>query len=284
MGQIYEFDGHPLPMYNSEQDRSTGTADSSLVDSLGSTFDYRGARASHTRKVAFSITGIYSPDDDYWVDELGQAVVDEGGERIIASFWDTELTAQVADLKAKVGTRGILWRRRLDDTTVVEWKRARLLKVPHRAAYKHKGYAEVEAHFETTMLGWRSAASSTVAQAVPAGAPTILFSGNLGDYIIQDAVITVARTTGTITAVQITDAGIDISWVGSIAAGQTLTIDAGESTVVRSDGTNQYAGFSLGAGHTATGWLPLALGNNSPAITVTGGNALVTVEYYNQWA
>ena len=61
--QIYEFDGVTLPIYNPDQDLSTGTVDSTLLASVGGTFDVWSSVQRTPRMVKHAVNGIYAADD-----------------------------------------------------------------------------------------------------------------------------------------------------------------------------------------------------------------------------
>lgn len=271
-----------LPDRMPEDDLDTGDAEGTLVDSVGGAFDHWGDRRRLPRKDVIQHRGKYVGEKTYWVDHLGNYIVDHLGNRIIIGTAEQMLRSQVDAIKAKEGQRDSLWRQREDDGAL-QWKTARLLRVNHtQTVNEAKIIAECFLAFETLMAGWRDEAAAITSRSVSDGVLDFLNVHNDGVYTVEDAVLTVARTSGTITAVRVTGSGIDLSWSGSIEAGETLTIDAGQQTVQIGDG-DEYSGFALNAGHTADTWLPLSAGQNILHVTVTGGNADVSVEHYAQW-
>jgi len=113
-----------------------------------------------------------------------------------------------------------------------------------------------------------------------AGVAASLVVTNSGLLPVYDGVLSIARTSGTITSVTVSGGGVNFVWTGSIGAGQTLVIDAGAQTVTIG-AADAYAGFALGA--TARDWLPLEVGINILSVTVVGGNATISMSHYNQW-
>ena len=85
--QIYEFDGVPLPLYNPEQDLSTGTVDSTLMASVGGTFDVWSAYQRTPQKIKHTVSGIYAADDSLLLlkDHAGNQIVDHAGNRIMVA-------------------------------------------------------------------------------------------------------------------------------------------------------------------------------------------------------
>lgn len=277
-----EFDGVPLPTANFEQAHDIAPIESDLQDSVGSVYDYRGAARKAARKQTISLRGIYWGETGYMVDEAGNPIVDEAGNYLIAGDAVNMLRAQVDALRAKRGARGPLWRVRISDGAR-QWLTARLLQIAWQRTRPDMAVrAELSCLFESAMTAWRAETGTGVTASAAAATPTGLLVQNGGDVAVADAVLSVARTSGTITAVRVQGPGIDWTWTGSIGAGQTLQVDCGSQTMRRS-GADVYGGWVRAAAHTAPGWLPLALGDNPFLVTVAGGNATLTISHYNQF-
>ena len=283
--RIYLFGTTPLPPAMPEDDLSTGQVDSTLVDSIGSVYDAWGNAAGLPRRQTINLRGMFEISNNdafpggqsiYLVSHLGDQIVDHLGNNIIVDSAPLALRRNITLLKAQTGTRQRLFRRREDDA-VISWKLARLIKIGYiRTIEDANAVANLEMTFETHQAGWRMNTATTVAANLPAG----LSITNGGDITVYDAVLMITAT-GTITSLAITGTPtglgvIDLAWTGSLTSGQALVIDAGAGTV-RIGGTNQYAGFSRGAGHTAAGWIPIPVG--ASVLNVTGnaaGNASIT--------
>lgn len=278
---IDEFDGVALPLYNPQQQDDAAPADPALMDSVGGVFDYWGTGVRPARRQQIEISGIYLGQMAYLVDEAGNRLADEAGNRLIAGSAENRLRAQVEALRAKTGVRGSLWRTRQDDAAR-EWITARLLRVTHAKRRAEMAvYATVTCLWESAHVAWRAATATSTSGSATDGALFGLTVSNGGTVTVFDAVMTVTRTAGTITAVAVTGPGIAWIWTGSLASG-SLSVDCGAGTV-RAAGVSSYSGFSLGAGHTVQGWLPLTPGMTPLLVTVTGGNATVTVQHYDQF-
>ena len=283
--QIYQFDGVALPLYNPETDLSSGVAASTLRQSIGGTFDVYGSRQRLPDVVKFTTRGIYVAGDGntLLVDHSGNRILDHSGNRILVATSLQWLRLQVDTLRARAGVRGTIWRRRWQDTTVTQWKTARLLSVKEAGSTKLRtALAELECAFETAHAAWRSSAASTVSGNLVSGGYVGLNATSDGNAPVTDPEITVTAS-GAITDVRIACAalGVDLRWTGTLASGHTLTIDCGAMSVFRS-GSDAYSGFTLSAGHTARGWLPLAAGIN--ALTVyADGTGTAQISHYNQW-
>lgn len=279
--QIVEFCGVTLPYYNPEQQDSAAVVESALMDSVGGVTDYYGTLTRRARRYGIELTGIYLGETSYVVDEAGNQIVDESGNIIIAGDGVSMLRAQVQALRAKTGVRGSLWRIRQDDDAR-EWITARLLSVTHDKRREEMGrLAKLSCSFESTHTAWRAETATTTSVSTTAGVGVGLVVPVGGDTGVQDAVLTVTRTSGTITAVTVTGAGIAWMWTGSLASG-AVVVDCGAQTV-RKAGVDAYSGFALGSGHTVAGWLPLEPGLTPLTVTTTGGAATVAVQHYNQW-
>jgi hypothetical protein len=283
--QIYEFDGVTLPEYNPEQDLSSGSVDSTLMSSAGGSFDVWSGIRRTPRTVKHQISGIYTAADGtaYIVDHAGNQIVDHNGNRIIANTAQALLRGQVDAIRAKHGATGSLRRRRWDDTTVYQWKTARLLQVVERSDVKHRTVAaKVDLIFESAMANWRDASVDTISGTLVAGGAVGLLLESQGNATIEDSVITVAASSA-ISSLQfsILHLGIDLRYSGAVGAGSTLQIDCGAQTVLL-NGVAAYAEFSLGARHTARCWCPLPPGSWAMQVSANGAGT-VTASHYDQW-
>jgi len=279
--QIYEFDGVALPLYDQRQDLGTGAVSSSIVLSAGGAFDWAGSARRLPRSQAATISGIYAAevDGDGLVTEAGNALISAAGIYIVTHSGEADLRAQVGELKAKVGVRGTLRRRRFDNLAVAQWRTARLLDVRERGEVAERGWrAGIDCVFETALPGWRSASQSTVSLLSNA------LVGVAGTMPVRHAVLTVTAS-AEISSVSVYSAerGIDWTWTGTLAAGTTLTVDD-EAQTVTNAGSDAYSGFVLWSGHTATGWLNLEPGNQSLSVSVVGSATAVSLAWYNVFA
>lgn len=279
--QIYEFDGVSLPLYNQQQDLGTGAIASSIVLSAGGAFDWAGTARRLPRSQASTLTGIYAAEvnGDMLVDSVGDFLVDDVGAYLVTHDGQADLRAQVAAIKAKIGTRGTLRRRRFDDFTVAEWRTARLLDVRERGEVEERGIrAGLDLTFETVLPGWRAASQSSVSLASNA---LVSVAGNLP---VRHAVLTVTASAEiTVVTVTSTSRGISWTWSGTLAAGTSLVI-SDEARTVLNAGVDAYSGLALASGHTATGWLDLEPGDQLVNVSVTGTASAVTLAFYPVYA
>lgn len=276
---LTDFNEVALPGRMPEDDLSTGMAENSLLDSIGGAFDYWQTVQRPPRKRTIPFRGIYTGETTYLVDEAGNYIVDEAGNYIIAGYAANILRAQIDALLAQQGRRGSLWREREDGA--LQWLTARLQSVNYIRKVDDAYTATIDCQFETLDYAWRAETATQKSVNASAGVAAGLTVSNGGDVTVYDATLTVARTSGTISGVTVTGPGVAWTWAGSLASG-ALVIDCAAQTV-RAAGVNAYSGFSLGAGHTARGWLPLEPGDTPLVVTVTGGAATVTVTHYNQF-
>jgi hypothetical protein len=280
-----EFDGVPLPIYNPSQDHSSTEVQSSLVRSAGGLFDHYGSRRRRGQGLRVQMTGLYigMPTGTFLVDHLGSFIVDHGGNFLTTGNEGADLRAQINALRSKVGMQGTLWRSLLG-TTSRHWITARLLRVGWPQEVSDRLWkAQLTCEFESIMEGWRAATqTATIATLTTFEGPRALTVMVQSLATIEDAILTIVAD-ATITSVRVrsTPLGVDWTWTGTLAAGSTLTIDAGAQTV-RRDGVDAYSGFALAAAHTAQAWLPLAPGVNLYTVTANGlGTA--TLRHYDQW-
>jgi hypothetical protein len=280
--QYVTFDGVSLPLFDHSQEHAPMQAEPTLVDSIGGAYDWVGTARRKGRKQIISLTGVYFGETTFLVDELGNFIVDDLAAFLIAGDSYQMAQAQVVALLEKKGVRGQLWRKRLDDS-VLEWKTARVLSISWPRVWEdHAIKAELTCEFETAMEFWHASTQTATSVNAVAGVPIALNVDNTGQ-VVDDATITVTRTSGTITAFTLTGGGVSLSWTGSLGASEVLTIDCGAQTV-RENTTDSYSGFSLSGSHSAAGWLPLASGANPFVVTVTGGNATVAINHYAQFS
>lgn len=280
--QFTKFDGIELPLYNHQQNHDPMPAESTIIDSVGGAWDWFGTARRRGRKQIIPFRGMFTAEQYGLVDDSGNPVVDESMQQIIVAEGVAALRAKVVALLEKRGVRGPLWRKRLDDN-VLEWKTARLLQIGWPRKWEDHGLlAELSFQFETYMEGWNAATATASSDSAVAATPLGLTVENAGQIPVDDGVFTVTRTSGTITTVAVTGTGIDWTWTGSLGASDVLTIDAGNQTVKKT-GADAYSGFVLGGSHTAQGWLPLAEGDNTLTVTLTGGNGTVAVSHYDQF-
>lgn len=279
--QIYEFDGVSLPLYNQQQDLGTGAVASSIVVTAGGAFDWAGTARRLPRSVAATVTGIYAAemDSDTLVTDLGDRIIETTAVPIVTHGGQADLRAQVAALKAKIGVRGTLRRRRFDDFNTAEWRTARLLDVRERGQVEERGWrAGIDCVFETWRPGWRAASQSSVSLIANA------LVSVAGEMPVRHAVLTVTAS-AEITAVTVTSAsrGINWTWSGTLAAGASLVV-SDEAQTITNAGADAYSGLVLNSGHTAAGWLDLEPGNQLINVTVTGTASAISLAFYAVYA
>lgn len=280
---LIRFDEVQLPTAMPVEDFGTGPVESTLRASVGGVTDILGSAQRRPRRHTFGHKGKYVGEVAYRITSDGDyRVTSDGDLRVTAASKIADLHGKTDDLKAKIGVLGTLWRERLADGELT-WKRCRLMEVRHVETVANADVvSEVESVFETNQAGWRSENAVTASVSASDGVPVALVVENAGALPVEDAILRVERTSGTISEVRVVAIGIDITWTGSIAAAQTLVIDDQDQTVLIGT-SDQYSGFTRNAGHTADNWLPLARGTNVLTVTVIGGDATVSLEHYNQW-
>jgi hypothetical protein len=278
--QINQFDGVVLPIYNPSQDHSGTEVQSSLLAVTGGMIDLYGSRRKPGRGQKISITGLYEGQSRNLIDHAGNFLVDETGDYIITGAESDDLRGQIDALRAKIGGPGQLNRVWLGGVSLMQWVTARLLRVNYNQSTDDRLYkAVLRCEFETAMEAWRGGVLVMNTIALVAGTNTF-YAPRDGTATVEDAIITVAPSS-TMTSILMQGNGIDWTWSGSLLSSQTLVINCGALTVLKS-GADNFSGFTLNAGHTAQSWLPLLPGKNTLTIT-TDAPGDFTVQYYNQW-
>ncbi len=242
------FDGVTLPLSMPEDPLDTGQVTPGLTPAAGGAFDRYGTRQVLPQMREITFRGRYD----------GSATA-------------AALRTAIDALRAKIGVRGLLVRKREDDA-VLQNLYARLLSVDGRWQMEDGQSALLDLRFETTEATWRHASAATPATGSVGGNTSIV---NDGTAPIFDAVITLTASGGALVNPTLTDAGwgIYLKYTGSIADTKALVIDCGAMTV-KNDGANAYSGFSLESGHTARGWMPLTVATHTLAVAGTGSGSV----------
>jgi len=250
--RIDTFDGVKLPIYNVEQDQAGGAAESPLVRTVNGYADVRGTRRAVMQPATFSVRGIYAAGDYTespagWKVSATQTMVASAGNRIVfVPGGVVDVQEQVDALRAKIGVSGFLVRRRWSDNAAQSIV-ARLVSVRVSTNRQFgRWLAQVEATFEARTPYWQGAILNN------ASASPFLVKGSVTTL---DAALTIA---GPATAVTITGTGINVSWAGSIAGGQSLVIQGVRATAAGVPTTLTY-----GAGHTCEMAIELVPGWNT---------------------
>lgn len=279
------FDGVNLPEVMPEDDLGTGATPSTLIDSLGGAFDYLGTARYRLKRQPIRYVGKYvGRDDTYLVDESGNFVVDESGNYIVATDdYTVDLRDKVDALKAKVGRRGTLIRKREDDAST-QSKQARLLSINHtRTVRDIDRFADLEIVLEATGGPWKSTTATTTSDTLAASDTTIVDVESAGMEEVRDAVITITANGANVTSVEVVlNSDQHWTWTGTLLDGNDLVIDTGALTVTNNN-VDAYTGFALSGDHTIDGWLQLAPSNNVIYFTIVGGPADLSVVHYDQW-
>lgn len=277
------FEHVPMPYAMPIDDLSTGQVDSSLVDSIGTTYNYHGFAQTRLRRFQFSHRGKYVGAVDSRSPDGSDIRVDESGNiRVTSPSIVADLDSQADELKAMRGIWGKLWRRRIKDGQLT-WRWSRLLGVQHIEGVDNaERVTELESRFETNDTAWRSEDALTASVSATNGVQAVMSVPNSGILSIPDAILRVECTSGTITQIEVAGDGIHFIWTGTLTVGQVLEIDSGISTVTKGI-YDAYAGFNLHFNHTYDDWIVLERGNNTLWVTVSGGAADIEVEYNLLW-
>lgn len=250
------FAGLDLPTGMTDEDVGTPTVDTSLIESIGGSFDYYGSLQRYPRKHVIPYKGMYSGSLSY-------------------------VDSKIAALYTLLGGYGQLTRNRIyNNTNHTKYARLVSIKQPRGIELAGVPAAELELVFESAEKAWRGA-TQTNTGSLSAGTTARSLDNN-GNFVADDVIVTVIPS-GTLTALRIyTAGGADWSYTANVTAGQILVIDCGRK-LVRVDGVNKYQYFALASGHSVRDWLPLEPGTTTVNVVLTGAGASVTFSWYDKW-
>lgn len=197
-----------------------------------------------------------------------------------------DLEQQYYALRAAVGTRNLLYRRRTG-VAYEESAYARLLEVSASRDVRDGRRLDVTLGFEILSMAWNGEDSSTLVTLDVA--PKSISLTNSGNAIQRDIIATLTAAGSNITAFRLENltAGhvSSINYANTIAVGKQLVINCGLQTIVN-NGVSDYAHLTFNTWHTIADWFRLAPGTNSIRITRTGGSVASTVafSYHDAWA
>lgn len=284
MTHIYtHFGDVPLPLHRQRYQHDPMSAMPSLQRGVDSFYDLYGSGIADPNMQVMPITGIYIGEVTYLVDEAGNRFVDEAGNHFIFGDAKTMLRSQLLALRHMVRTYDVLWRARVNEQSVREWKMARFVSLRQPTNYDDLYIAEITANFETSMAYWHAEEATEYTDDAEDGVALSLWVENSSSVTIDDAVLTITQTSGTITdiAIACTELGIDLEWTGTLTTNEQLVFDL-SGLAISEDAEDAYSGFEKGADHTATTWMPITPGLHLFTVTVTGGDATVLLSFYAQ--
>jgi hypothetical protein len=208
-----------------------------------------------------------------------------------------EILTQVDAIRAKRGRRGKLYARVDDDS--IRWVWARLRNVQAQRSTPNVFRLPVDLSFDITSPVWYGDRhgegwtfdsgeffdTGLVFDEETGDVFTLDHTGpisgditNAGTGSVDNVVLTITAGADAITAFSMLSTGPngdDQAWLeygGTIAAGESLIIDAGAQSVTN-DGDDAYADFSFGIGHVLSGWFRL-----DPGITQISGSITSTTD------
>ena len=249
-----EFDTQALPHGDSVDGLGTGAAPSSLVTVAGGVIDTYGA------------------------DEIVPLPFHQIWHR---GIYSANVEANVNGLRALLGQRKKLFRIQESDS-VQQWKWARLLSVIWDRNREQRSHAEVDAIFEA--VGWwkATAPESPAPNVTDTGS---LVWGNDGNAYVTDGIFTFAATSAATLTMTVVDTGngINWTWVGAMASGESVVIDCGAFSVLNNE-VDAYSGLTLNAGHTSNYWMVAAPGSNTWSVTLSAEpTGALSLTVYDSW-
>lgn len=267
-----------LPKRMPQQNHGTAVR-SRFVETVNGRLDMDHLSDSLVQKKKITISGIYATSDG-------------------------NVRTQYDALLAMRGKLAKLWRQDADNNWY--WLLARLVSVSNaRSLDQYSNYIDVAAEFEpvsTKWHGYRNGAGWQIndgvsqinnglqfnqpdeTETVSPGANNITITNN-GNVVVNDAIITYSAAIATDT-VTINAGGDQISYTGTVAAGNDLVIDCGAMTV-KNNGSDDYDNLSVPS--TRTHWLPLEPGDNAVTVTISyvpisSDTSEILFDFYEGWA
>lgn len=249
--------------------------------------------------VITTMAGIYDADED----EDAAFALPHSVSYTALVLPDTldEWREAIDELRALVGKRGRLYRR-AENNQEIQWALCRLMAEPSVRETRDRRWLNVTFDF-LQLSPWRGHyhvdwllddgefldeglyldddATWTYTH------PLTVELNNGGNGRVTDAILTITAGGVAITAANIAKAGeTDIDYTGTVAAGDTLTIDTGSWSVLN-DGVDAYNDLELGGDHAVGEWLRLDPGDNEIVITLTTSDLVVpptvTINYRDVW-
>jgi hypothetical protein len=239
---------------------------------------YIGSGQSYAATFPLSGGGAFNAFEDARA-PIGPVSISYEAEIIVTSgtIWDAYM-----DLLALVGTVDQLWRTP-PGSLAAQWVYAKLeyidadwdpeasLVLPFRAEWTRLSpYWNGDGH------GRNSGTPLTDYKFTLTSSPDTITVQNDGNREATGVVIDVANPAlaAAITVIEIesSDGGFHFTWTGSLAAGETLSIDTRDRSVLKGS-ADAYSGFAYGANHDIAYWASLPGGPATDIdVTITGGS------------
>ncbi len=199
-----------------------------------------------------------------------------------------ELEAAYLAWRAALGTRNRLYRVAASSGRE-EWAYARLIQIDCPRVPDFPTALAVDLTFVQLSRVWNGADRDV--DATLAAGTTRVSLANAGNARVANPRLTVTAVGGELTRVELdVSVGgtqvVDLSWAGTVAAGQALVIDCGEASV-KNNGADAYAGLTYGSAHLWDDWLHLDPGTTTLSVIVEGagvGSSTFHADYCDGWA
>lgn len=281
MYRIEYFNDVILPLAQTEDDLSTGRADSGVVSTLGGGVDIYGSSLTVLpKKRVIKHRGLYVRPG-YWVGGADNFLVDESDNFLIFNYESNELLNRLSTLTGLLGKQHRLWRMRESDGAR-QWINARLTDVQAVRNIKNAdNVLEVVSIFESAGMAWKQSGEQSVTASLAGSGTVALELTNDGGLPIFDSVLTITAN-GAITSITLAGMGANWAYSGAMSASQSLVVDMSAPSV-KLNGVAAYSDFTLNSGHSIPSWLQVNLGYNLWYITANGA-CDIRLDYYQQWA
>jgi hypothetical protein len=263
---------------------------------------YIGSGASYARTFALSGGGAFNAFEGARA-PIGPVSISYEAEILLRVPPDPGVTPDtifdaLSNIKALVGTVDQLWRDppgSLSNQFVyakleyidADWDPEASLILPFRAEF-----TQLSPYWNGDGHGRNSGTPLTDYKFTLTSSPDTITVQNDGDREATGIVIDVANPAlaAAITVIEIesADGGFHFTWTGSLAAGETLSIDTRDRSVLKGS-ADAYSGFAYGANHDIAYWASLPGGPATDIdVTITGGSIgsidpTIQVSFYDAW-
>jgi hypothetical protein len=205
----------------------------------------------------------------------------------------------LSNIKALVGTVDQLWREppgSLSNQFVyakleyidADWDPEASLVLPFRAEF-----TQLSPYWNGDGHGRNSGSPTTDYKFTLTASPQTVTVQNDGNREATGVVIDIANPVGaaaiTVIDLDCSDGGWHLTWTGSLAANQTLSIDTRDRSVLKAS-ADAYSGLAYGVNHEIAYWVSLPGGPNTDIdVTITDGSVggaqspTIQISFYDAW-
>ncbi len=261
---LLTFDGITLPRANADLEISTADSALALIPVRSGVLDLDGderARANYPYRIVVR------------AELVGHALND--------------LRAALDALRAKRGVRGVLTRAGLNDPTATQWTYARLQQVVQRRAPQHVYWHQIELNFAVLEPWYDMYAVESTPTLTDLGGGNWQFTlSHVVQLPITAVTLDITANTADIVGFRLANVNGEssISYLGTIAAGQVLTLNTGAWTVIN-NGVEDSANLHFDGSHRIPEWLRILPGGSTFLLQRLDGSGTPSlfVSYYGMY-